>query len=130
MREIWFVVILCFLILGNNAFAQSKKIMIFGSSNHDVYLGCLSCSEYATDSVHNKFSKYGSEFQTDSIFNPFGRFGSPFSNFSACSQFATEPPVIVDQQGNFYGRLTLNTMHSQANTEESLLQWLKTTVCK
>ena len=25
------------------------KIMIFGGHNHRVYLGCLSCTQYATD---------------------------------------------------------------------------------
>lgn len=130
MRGFWFILILCSIFFNSNTFAQSKKIMIFGGANHDVYLGCLSCSEYTTGSVHNEFGNYGSEFQADSIFNSFGRFGSSFSNFSPCNEFATEPPVIVDQNGNFYGRLTLNTMHRQANTEELLLQWLKTKVCK
>ena len=130
MRAFCILTILFSLLLASNTFAQSKKIMIFGGPNHDVYLGCLSCSEFTIDSVYNEFGKYGSEFQVDSIFNSFGRFGSGFSNFSPCNEFATEPPVIVDQNGNFYGRLTVNTMHRQANREEWFLQWLRTKVCK
>ncbi len=36
------------------ALASNPKLMIFGGTNHGTYLGCLNCSEYATDSVLNK----------------------------------------------------------------------------
>jgi hypothetical protein len=119
-----------FCTLGPDNAEAAAKLMIFGGKNHDVYLGCLNCSEYAIDSVHNEFSKYGSEFSSQSIFNSFSIYGSKFSSLSPCNEFATEPPIIVDEEGNFYGRLTLNTYHRQANTNESLIRWLKYSVCK
>jgi hypothetical protein len=130
MRKKWSAVFFYFLLVVSIAFAQTRKIMIFDGHNHDVYLGCLSCSEFAVDSVHNEFGIYGSGFSATSIFNSFGKFGSSFSNFSPCNGFATEPPVIVDEDGNFYGRLTLNRMHREANAEEKLRKWLQIKVCK
>jgi len=46
-----------------------------------------------------------------SIFNHYNEFGSPYSSFSVCNRYATDPPVMVDGSGRFYGRLTLNHEH-------------------
>jgi hypothetical protein len=83
-------------------------LMLFGGDGHRTYLGCLNCSQYASDSVVNKYSTYGSQFSANSIFNRFGTFGSRYSNSSPCNPYATDPPVIVDPGGNFYGRLSTN----------------------
>ncbi|MDP9646148.1 hypothetical protein [Paraburkholderia caledonica] len=104
--------------------AQATKLMLFGSEDHKTYLGCLNCSEYATDSVHNEYGDHGSQYATDSIFNRYGQYGSPYSNDSPCNQYANDPPVIVDGNGAFYGRLTLNAYHPQANKNEKLQGWL------
>src|SRR5262245_39483623 len=82
------------------------KLMIFGGKNHDVYLGCLTCSESDSDSVHNEYGSYGSSYSTSSIFNRYGDYGSQYGTFSACNPYASDPPVIVDSNGNFYGYLT------------------------
>ena len=87
---------------------ESIKLMIFGSAEHKVYLGCLSCSEHAKDSVRNAYGDHGSPDSKESIFNHFSPYGSPYDSESACNEYATDPPVIVDQNGVFYGRLTLN----------------------
>jgi hypothetical protein len=100
------------------------KLMIFGGSGHKVYLGCLNCSEFATDSIKNSFGPHGSSFATESIFNHFGEFGSPFSTESACNEFATDPPVVVDGDGNFYGRLTVNRMNPEIGIGAKLIAWL------
>src|SRR6185503_17591926 len=84
------------------------KLMVFGGPGHQTYLGCLSCSEFATDSIFNEFSTYGNSFSSQSIFNSYSQFGSPYSAFSACNPYASDPPVVVDEAGNFYGRLTIN----------------------
>ncbi len=108
---------------------NTHKLMIFGGLGHKTYLGCLSCNEYATDSVFNKYGTHGSEYSNESIFNSYSEYGSAYSNYSACNAYATDPPVIVDEEGSFYGRLTTNHYHSQATKEENLLTWLENVVC-
>jgi len=100
------------------------KLMIFGGSGHKVYLGCLNCSEFANDSVKNSFGPHGSAFAEESIFNHFGQYGSPYSSESACNEFAIDPPVIVDGNGRFYGRLTLNSLNSELGIGAKLMGWL------
>ncbi len=102
----------------------SAKLMIFGGTNHAVYLGCLNCSEYATDSVKNEFGMHGSTFSQESIFNEFGPYGSPYSSTSACNPYASDPPVIVDQAGRYYGRLTLNAYNPQIGIGSGMMGWL------
>ncbi len=73
------------------AISPNLKLMIFGGANHGTYLGCLNCSEYAADSVWNKYGSSGSPYSAESIFNHYSQFGSPYSTESACNQFATDP---------------------------------------
>jgi len=87
---------------------SSARLMIFGGEGHRTYLGCLNCSEYASDSVLNRYGPHGSPYATDSIFNRYGTYGSPYSTSSPCSPYGGDPPVIVDEGGNSYGRLTVN----------------------
>lgn len=85
----------------------ASDLLIFGGRGHKEFLGCLSCSEYNSDSVWNKYSHYG--FLNDfGVWNPFGDYASPYSSYSMCNRYATDPPVIVDDDGNFYGRLSVN----------------------
>ena len=105
--------------------AQIPKLLLFGGPSHDVFLGCLNCSSFSSDSIQNSFGKYGSSFSADSIFNSFGRFGNAFSGQSPCNQFSTDAPVIVDPNGGYYGRLTLNAYHPKLGIGESLMPWLK-----
>ena len=102
----------------------AAKLMIFGGTNHTVYLGCLNCSEYASDSVKNTYGTHGSGYSQESIFNHYGSYGSPYSAESACSEYANDPPVIVDQNGKYYGRLTLNRYHAQLGIGAELMGWL------
>jgi hypothetical protein len=101
--------------LAARAVAQSapSKLMIFGGAGHRTYLGCLNCGEYGNDSVTNQYSNFGSPYSPTSIANQFGDYGSPYSMYSACNPYATDPPVVVDSAGNFYGRLTVNAYNSQ-----------------
>ncbi len=101
-----------------------EKIMIFGGAGHRTYLGCLSCSKYDYDSVFNEFGPNGSKFSSESIHNHFSEYGSKFSMYSACSKYASDPPVMVDKKGGFYGRLTLNRFHPDATKVDTILGWL------
>lgn len=113
------------------AYAPSpQKIMIFGGVDHRTYLGCLSCSEYATDSVFNEYGSYGSRYSSTSIWNHYAEFGSRYSNEGACNPYANDPPVIVDSDGNYYGRLTLNSYHPQLGAGAKSRDWLEKAVCE
>lgn len=122
--------IICILILQLSILSAMDKIMIFGGSNHDVYLGCLNCSEYDSDSVLNEYSSYGSEYSSNSIFNEYSQYGGEYSSYSPCNEYATYPPVIVDENGNFFGYLTVNEFKSKAIKDNNILNWLKYKVCK
>ena len=71
----------CILVLVSGAaFAQTPKLMLFGGGGHDVYLGCINCNQFASDSLCNEFGRYGNEFSGDSIWNEFSRFGIIFDH--------------------------------------------------
>jgi hypothetical protein len=120
-------------IIGNalQAYAGTnvKKLMVFGGPSHQMYLGCLNCPESASDSIFNEYGPNGNEFSAASVRNSSSPYGSPLSAFSACNLYAADPPVIVDAQGTFYGRLTVNRLHPQAVRNEHLIQWLEGVVC-
>lgn len=111
------------------AVSAGLKLMIFGGVGHGTYLGCLNCSEYATDSVWNKNGSSGSAYSAESIFNHYSQFGSKYSMESACNQYATDPPVIVDQSGTYYGRLTLNRYAPSIGIGTEDIGWL-TGICE
>jgi hypothetical protein len=102
----------------------AARLMIFGGTNHRVYLGCLNCSQIATDSVLNPAGEYGSPISPESIYNHAGPYGSVVSPESACSPFANDPPVILDQGGRYYGRLTLNRVAPQIGIGLQYFAWL------
>ena len=107
----------------------SKKMMIFGGKNNKVYLGCLNCDEFKKDSVFNTLGLYGSSYYQESIWNTVGPYGSSYSQYSACNRYAQHPPIIVDQDGNAYGRFTLNRSHRYANTDPLLTRLIEETIC-
>lgn len=110
--------------------AAPAKLMLFGGEGHSTYLGCLSCSEYAIDSVFNAYGDHGSRYSTTSVWNHYSDFGSRYSDYGACNPYANDPPVIVDSEDNFYGRLTLNVYHSQIAAGARYHDWLMNTVCE
>jgi hypothetical protein len=107
----------------SDVFPSSPELLLFGGGNHDKFLGCLNCAKYETSSLHNKYSDFGNRYSSDSIFNKYGDFGSKYSATSACNPYATDPPAVVDRQGNFYGYLTLNRYNSQVRNS-AIVAWL------
>ncbi len=91
----------------------SQTLHLYGGQNHDVYLGCLNCSDIDSDSIWNDIGTYGNNIHFNSIWNNMGTYGNDVSNYSPWSNFASYPPVIVDKQGNFYGYLTVNEFKSK-----------------
>jgi hypothetical protein len=108
----------------------SIKLMIFGGLDHKTYLGCLNCSEYASDSVFNTYGQNGSRYSSESIWNHYSDYGSAYSSEGACNPYASDPPVIVDSNGKYYGRLTLNAYHPEIGVGANYLNWLKQSVCE
>lgn len=103
--------------------SSPRDLLIFGGKNHDVFLGCLSCSEYASNSVLNEYGRYGGSYGSTSILSAYSQYGSKYSTYSACNEYATYPPVVVDEQGNFYGYLTLNAYKNPIRND-TIRAWL------
>lgn len=82
------------------AFCQavhSQQLYIYGGSNHDDFLGSLNSSIYDSNSICNEYGTYGNKY----------------SSYSPWNEYAAEPPVIVDRDGNFYGYFTVNKYKPQ-----------------
>ncbi len=106
--------LLAFLfILLNICNLQAQTLMIFGGEDHDVYLGNLNTSKFDSNSIWNEFGNYGNRFSSDCIWNQFGTYGNEFSQYSPFNKFASDPPVLVDKDGHFYGYLTANEYHNK-----------------
>jgi hypothetical protein len=89
-------------------FPTSPELLMFGGRGHRVFLGCLNCSSFDSSSVFNQYGTYGNAYSATSVFNRYGDYGSRYGSHSACNPYASDPPVIVDRKGNYYGRLTVN----------------------
>jgi len=109
---------------GSTGGMPSGKLMIFGGSGHDIYLGCVSCASYESDSVANTYGTHGSAYSAQSIMNKYGPYGSKYSATSACNPYATDPPVVVDGSGRYYGRLTVNAYRGDRVKVPSITAWL------
>jgi len=92
---------------------QAQTLHLYGGSNQDQYLGCLNCDTFDKDSIWNSFGDYGNILSSKSIWNVNGNYGSTYSTYSPWSSYASYPPAIVDQDGQFYGYLTLNPYKSE-----------------
>ncbi len=67
---------------------------------HAAYHGHLNANEFDPNSVANPFGT-GSSFSSNSVTNEFGRYRSLYSNLSATNSYATDPPMLSDQQGPY-----------------------------
>ncbi len=100
-------IVIFILLLINLEIVNAQEILIFGGRNNKEFLGCLTCNEMSGDSVWNEMSQFGWN-NNFGKWNSFGEYKNSFSSYSACNEFTSSAPVLVDKQGNFYGRLTIN----------------------
>ncbi|AZA77255.1 hypothetical protein EG347_06930 [Chryseobacterium sp. G0186] len=107
-----------FLIYG---MFQAQTLHLYGGADQNQYLGCLNCDTFDKNSIWNKFSDFGNVYSSKSIWNTYGNYGSTYSTYSPWNSYASYPPVIVDQDGNFFGFLTLNTYKSERSDLELAL---------
>jgi hypothetical protein len=106
-----------------------RTLQVWGGPGYVYYLGyftCVFCTEYGSDSINNRYSRYGTSYSPTSVRNPNSTYGSPYNTYSACNRYASNPPRIYDAAGNYYGELTLNAYRPQA---APLLDWLYYDVC-
>jgi hypothetical protein len=117
--RLWLLV-LC-LTIGVVARADAEpQLMLFGGPDHDMFLGCLNCNQHVSTSVWNAYGAQGSPYGSSSIFNEYGPYGSPYSSTSPWNPNASNPPVIVDNDGQSYGYFTANT----ANPKRKQIVWI------
>jgi hypothetical protein len=88
---------------------HAQTLHLYGGTDQKEYLGCLNCDNFDKNSIWNKFSDYGNVFSSKSIWNAYGNYGSTYGPYSPWNAYASYPPAIVDQDGNFFGFLTLNS---------------------
>ena len=99
--------------MAENRMLTSQTLYIYGGEDHDVFLGKLNASKYDSKSIWNEYGTYGSEYNANSIWNEYGTYGSAYSSYSPFNSYASYPPVIVDEEGNFYGYFTVNKYKSK-----------------
>ena len=88
--------------------SAQKTLYLYGGENHNIFLGCLNCSDVESNSIWNDVGEYGSNVSSTSIWNDVGEYGSDVSSYSPWNDVASYPPVVVDKDGGFYGYLTIN----------------------
>ena len=106
--------VLFFLFLSFSLHA--KEFQIYGGNGRDVFLGCIGCSKYSSDSVCNGYGTYGNEYSSQGMFNEYAGFGNEYSSKSPWNEYSSsnDVPVLVDKQGNFYGYFTINEYRSNS----------------
>lgn len=83
---------------------------LWGGNNLGIYLGCLTCSRFDSDSVCNSFGEYGSSFSSSSIWNSYGTYGSTYEPYSPWNTYSSSGPGIFSTDGlTFYGYFTTNS---------------------
>jgi hypothetical protein len=85
---------------------------------------------WSQDSLGNEYGA-GSEYKTDGLFNKYSKYGSSYSSTSAFNDYATNPPkILVKKDGGVYlvGVLTTNPYaptRGQRVNPYLLRAWLK-----
>ncbi len=105
------VIIILVIGLFFSLHSYSQALQIFGGQEHTIYLGCLNCSNSDAESIWNVKSNYGNNQQAKSIWNDKGAYGSLKSNYSPWNKLAKYPPVLKDNDGEFYGYLSTNDVN-------------------
>lgn len=103
--------------------SQAQDLLLFGGRDNKTFLGSLT-SKYDQDSILNKYGDYGSKYSTNSIWNEYGDFGSKYSDYCPWNSYANNPPIIVDEEGNFYGYFTVNKYKTNRTRVKWILEFL------
>ena len=99
--------------------SQVDGMAIFGYDwNEWIHIGAIG-NEFNSLSIANDFGA-GNEFKSTSIFNEFGRYGGEFGSNSAFNDFASNPPIIINDDYKFVGYLTTGYKTPSINTYEAI----------
>lgn len=108
----------------------TARYELWGGLNFATYLGCFSCSEYASDSIFNEYGTYGSRYSSTSIWNHYSQYGSPYATYSACNPYTSTPPRVVNTATLTYQELTLNPYRPYAITDPTTVNFLRYVICE
>jgi len=123
-RPIGMIGALClYVVMLAPAFAQNTALLLFGGDDHKTFLGCLNCGRYDSSSVWNPYGQFGSPYNSESIWNRYGTWGSPYNPASPWNKYSLSAPVVVDNDGNFYGYFSANP-YINKRTKITWLVWL------
>jgi len=73
---------LAVLLVFLSTIVQAQTLHLYGGKSHDVYLGCLNCNNYNSESIWNAYGTHGSKYNTNSIWNVYGSYGGKFGMYS------------------------------------------------
>jgi len=85
------------------------KHFLYGGLNNSVYLGCLNCNSFETESVCNSYGTYGSSYAVNSIWNEYGTYGSTYNSYSPWNSYSSNGPIIIGSDLLVYGYFTANS---------------------
>lgn len=88
--------------------AQTLKIIGYDGSKYNVFLGELNTNNYSSNSIWNEYGTYGNNYSNESIWNEYSTYGNEYNLYSPWNSSSLNPPMIVDDQEQFYGYLTTN----------------------
>ncbi|CCN92046.1 exported hypothetical protein [Vibrio nigripulchritudo SFn27] len=108
------------LMVTFSAVGGNRELLLYSGEEHDTFIGCLNCDKSETNSIWNKYGTYGSLYGSQSVWNKHGAYGSKHNVLSPWNQYSTQGPVIVDRQGNSYGKFTTNSHDNQTK-----IPWVK-----
>ena len=91
----------------------STTLYIYGGKNEEDYLGKLNASKYDSESIWNEYGKYGNKYNSKSIWNAYGTYGNKYNSYSPFNEHGSNPPVLRDKNGKFYGYFTANKYKSK-----------------
>ncbi|WP_461255908.1 hypothetical protein [Treponema sp. R80B11-R83G3] len=108
MKKVIFIfgLLLCCSLISLYGISLSDLRII---ASDGTFLGTLNENEYDSNSIYNKYGKYGSQYNAFCIFNKYGNYGSDYSDKSPFNKYANNAPGLYDKQGNFYGTLSINS---------------------
>ena len=86
----------------------STILYIYGGINEKDYLGKLNASRYDSESIWNPYGTYGNKYNSKSIWNAYGTYGNEYNSNCPFNEYGSNPPVLRDKNGKFYGYFTAN----------------------
>lgn len=102
------IILVALLFLVQSSIA-AEALLIFGGKDRSIFLGVLNASKYDSGSIWNNYGEHGSKYSDKCIWNNYGEYGGKYSEGSPFNPYSSNPPVIVDKEGNFYGYFTAST---------------------